>query len=513
MKKMISILFHRIFWVAFALLVQLLILFLMVARFSQYFVYFYWLSVAVSVAAVIWIIGNKSDPGYKIAWLVPILSIPIFGGLIYLMFGGSRLNHRTRLKMQCMADDMQKELASDYKSDQLLPLGEDAVHLAYYLEHIAYCPVYGNTRAEYFSSGEACFPRMLQELKKAKRYIFVEYFIIQNGIMWDSILDILKKKAAEGVDVRLLYDDVGCTFTLPRNYARQLEEETGIQCEVFNPFVPILSLRLNNRDHRKIMVIDGKVSFAGGINLADEYINAYPKYGYWKDSAICLKGEAAWSMAVMFLSLWDYTREVEDDYEAFRPALSKCLPKPGEPASFVQPYTDNPLDDEAVGQSVYLSLINRAHRYVYITTPYLIVSDTVNTALCNAAKSGIDVRIMTPAIPDKKIVFEMTQAHYPALLEAGVKIYEYTPGFVHSKTFSVDDSFGTVGSINLDYRSLFLHFENGVLLHNDPAVLDIRDDFLAAQKQCRQITPEFCRDRPLPKRLLQAVLRIFSPLL
>ncbi|MCI2105717.1 MAG: cardiolipin synthase [Intestinimonas sp.] len=513
MKKMVSLLFHRIFWVAFALLIQLMILFLMVVRFSRYFVYFYWLSVAISVVAVIWIIGNKSDPGYKIAWLVPILSIPIFGGLIYLMFGGSRLNRRTRLKMQCMADDMQKELACDYKADQLLPLGEDAVHQARYLEHIAYCPVYGNTKAEYFSSGELCFPRMLQELKKAKQYIFIEYFIIQSGTMWDSILKILKEKAAEGVDVRVLYDDIGCTFTLPRNYNRHLEEDTGIQCAVFNPFVPILSLRLNNRDHRKIMVIDGKVAFTGGINLADEYINTYEKHGYWKDSAICLKGEAAWSMAVMFLSLWDYTREVEDDYEAFRPVCPRCLLKPGEPLSFVQPYTDNPLDDEPVGQSVYLNLINKARRYVYITTPYLIVSDSVNTALCNAAKSGVDVRIMTPAIPDKKIVFEMTRAHYPALLEAGVQIFEYTPGFVHSKTFSVDDLYGTVGSINLDYRSLFLHFENGVLLFHDPCIRDIRDDFLSAQQKCRQITREFCRTLSWKKRLLQAVLRIFSPLL
>ncbi|WP_317380814.1 phospholipase D-like domain-containing protein, partial [uncultured Intestinimonas sp.] len=293
-------------------------------------------------------------------------------------------------------------------------------------------------------------------------------------------------------------------------YAAELEKRTGIRCCVFNPFVPILSLRLNNRDHRKILVIDGKVAFTGGINLADEYINQKVRFGHWKDSAILVRGEAAWSMTVMFLSLWDDIRRTPaEDYDRFRPHWE--TPPTG--VGFVQPYTDSPLDGEAVGQSVYLNLINRARRYVYITTPYLIVDDSMNTALCIAAKSGVDVRIMTPHIPDKKMVFEVTRAHYGPLLEAGVKIYEYTPGFVHAKNFAVDDKFGTVGTVNVDYRSLFLHFENGVWLCGAPAVRDIRDDFLSTLEQCQPITLAQSRALPWWRRACRAVLRVFAPLM
>ncbi len=460
--------------------------------------------------AVFWIVGRQSDPAYKIAWIIPILVFPIFGGLFYLLFGGNRLSSRTRRKMEGTDRKMEEVLRPDYKADELSSLGEDAVHQARYLEHIAHCPVYGNTETEYYPLGELCFTRMVEELKRAERYIFVEYFIIEEGKMWDTILDILKDKAQEGVDVRVMYDDIGSMFTLPRDYARELEARTGIKCCVFNPFVPILSLRLNNRDHRKIMVIDGKVAFTGGINLADEYINEKVKYGHWKDSAIQVRGEAAWSMTVMFLTLWDYVREkATEDYDAFRPPELPEIQAPG----FVQPYTDNPLDCEAVGQAVYLNLINKARRYVYITTPYLIVDDSTNTALCIAAKSGVDVRIMTPHIPDKRVVFELTRSHYQPLLEAGVKIYEYTPGFVHAKNFAVDDKYGTVGSINLDYRSLFLHFENGVWLCNDPSIRDIRADFLSTLEQCQSVTLAQCRALPWWRKAVRAVLRVFAPLM
>ena len=510
MKKLVSLLFHRVVLVAFFLLIQVAVLVVMLLRFNNYFLPFYGVCVAISLFAVFWIVGRQSDPAYKIAWIIPILVFPIFGGLFYLLFGGNRLSSRTRRKMEGTDRKMEEVLRPDYKADELSSLGEDAVHQARYLEHIAHCPVYGNTETEYYPLGELCFTRMVEELKRAERYIFVEYFIIEEGKMWDTILDILKDKAQEGVDVRVMYDDIGSMFTLPRDYARELEARTGIKCCVFNPFVPILSLRLNNRDHRKIMVIDGKVAFTGGINLADEYINEKVKYGHWKDSAIQVRGEAAWSMTVMFLTLWDYVREkATEDYDAFRPPELPEIQAPG----FVQPYTDNPLDCEAVGQAVYLNLINKARRYVYITTPYLIVDDSTNTALCIAAKSGVDVRIMTPHIPDKRVVFELTRSHYQPLLEAGVKIYEYTPGFVHAKNFAVDDKYGTVGSINLDYRSLFLHFENGVWLCNDPSIRDIRADFLSTLEQCQSVTLAPCRALPWWGKAVRAVLRVFAPLM
>ena len=510
MKKLVSLLFHRAVLMGVFLLIQIAVLVLMLLRFNDFFLPFYGICVALSIVAVFWIVNRSSEPAYKIAWIVPILIFPIFGGLFYLLFGGNKLSKRTRRKMEGMDRKMLEVLRPDFKADSLITFGEDAVHQARYLEHMAHCPVYGGTETEYFPLGEDCFARMVEELKKAERYIFMEYFIIEDGIMWDTILDILIEKVKEGVDVRVMYDDIGSMFTLPREYASELEKRTGIQCCVFNPFIPILSLRLNNRDHRKILVIDGKVAFTGGINLADEYINKKVRFGHWKDSAILVRGEAAWSMTVMFLTLWDYTRETDtEDYDFFRPRWET----PPKGAGYVQPYTDNPLDGEAVGQSVYLNLINKARRYVYITTPYLIVDDSMNTALCIAAKSGVDVRIMTPHIPDKKVVFEVTRAHYDALLEAGVKIYEYTPGFVHAKNFAVDDKYGTVGTVNMDYRSLFLHFENGVWLCGDPAVRSIKADFLATLEKCQPITLEQSRALPWWRKAYRAVLRVFAPLM
>ena len=509
MKKLVSLLFHRVVIVAFFLVVQLVVLLVMILRFNSYFIYFYWFCIALSVLVVIWIVGNQSNPAYKIAWIIPILLFPVFGGLIYLMFGGNRLSRRTRKKMQVMERRMISALSQDYKAGQVEEkLGAEAANQARYLERLAHCPAYGNTRTEYYPVGELCFTRMLQELRKAERYIFLEYFIIQEGKMWDSILEILAEKAKAGVDVRVIYDDIGSMFTLPRDYDRQLEE-MEIKCCVFNRFVPILSTRLNNRDHRKMCIIDGKVGFTGGINLADEYINQVERYGHWKDSAILLQGEAVWSMTVMFLIMWDYIRGVEDDLQKYRPTAPVGETGPG----FVQPYTDNPLDGEAVGEAVYLNLINKAQRYVYITTPYLIIDDTMKTALCTAAKSGVDVRIMTPHIPDKAIIFEVTRSNYAFLLKAGVKIYEYTPGFVHAKSFAVDDKYGTVGSINLDYRSLFLHFENGVFLCGNPAVLDIKRDFLSTLALCQPITLEAWSQQSLGRRVLRACLRVFAPLL
>ncbi len=510
MKKLASLLFHRLTMTALLLVLQFALLIVMMVRFSAYFVYFYWFCIALSLVAVLWIVGNRSDPGYKIAWLIPILLFPVFGGLIYLLLGGNRLSTRQHRKMKGMERQMVAELDRDCKADALLPFGEDAVNQARYLEQYAHGPAYTNTEAVYFPLGDDAFPQMLEELRKAKRYIFLEYFIIQPGVFWDSILEVLEEKVKEGVDVRVLYDDIGCLFTLPKDYAAQLEA-WGIRCCVFNRFVPILSLRLNNRDHRKLCIIDGHTGFTGGINLADEYINRTVKYGHWKDTAILLRGEAVWSMTVMFLTMWDYMRG-EEDLESFRPVDMPQLP--AECGNyFVQPYTDSPLDEEAVGETVYLNLINKARRYVYLTTPYLIVSDSVNTALCSAAKSGVDVRILTPHIPDKKVIFEVTRAHYEPLLEAGVKIYEYTPGFVHGKNFVVDDKYGTVGTVNMDYRSMFLHFEDGVWLCGAPCLWDIKEDFLRTLEQSERITLQRCREHSGARRLLRAVLRILAPLM
>lgn len=510
MTKLLKLLTHRVFRVAISILVQLAVLLIVLLRFNDYYAAFNRICLALSMLIVIWIVGDRSNPSYKIAWIIPIMLFPIFGWLLYLLFGGNRLSKRARQKMQRTEQVVAEELQDAYKADELAQIaGEDAGNMARYLEHKAHCPVYRNTQTEYFPLGEAQFESILQELKNAQRYIFLEFFIIEPGKMWDAILEVLEEKVAAGVEVRVLYDDIGCMFTLPRNYDRVLKKK-GIQCCVFNRFQPVLSVRMNNRDHRKILIVDGVVAYTGGTNLADEYINAKQRFGHWKDTAILLRGEAAWSFTVMFLNMWSMaTGKKEEEFAAFRPMAQPLC----EAAGFVQPYGDSPLDDEPVGETVYLNLTNKAKHYVYLTTPYLIIDHATTMALTVAAKAGVDVRIITPHIPDKKAIFEVTRAHYLPLLQAGVKIFEYTPGFIHAKIFAVDDRFATVGTVNMDYRSMFLHFEDGVLLYDTPSVLDIKEDFLATQAVSQEITLEQCRGAALPRRILRALLRIFAPLM
>jgi len=507
-KKLLYLLFHRSVFVALSLLSQIAILFVMVVTFSEYTELFYWACILASVLAALAIIGSRMEPSYKIAWLIIVLPFPVFGGILYLLMGGGTIPRTIKKQMEGILNKSAAALREDFKADDLLPLGGDAAGQAHYLEQYASCPAYTNTETEYFPLGDLAFPRMLEELEKAERYIFLEYFIIRPGVFWDSILEVLERKAAQGLDVRLIYDDMGCMFTLPRDYNLQMEAK-GIRCQVFNRFVPVMSLRLNNRDHRKLMVVDGKVGFTGGVNLGDEYINQMERFGHWKDSAILLEGDAVWSMTVMFLTMWDQCQGKDEDYDLFRPPAAPFRPWTG----YVQPYTDTPLDREAVAQAVYLNMISKARKYIYITTPYLIIDVATNTALCNAAKSGVDVRIITPHIPDKRYVFEVTRAHYPPLLDAGVKIYEYTPGFIHAKSFVVDDRFATVGTVNLDYRSLFLHFEDGVWMCEAPCIHHIRRDFEETLQVCEPVSLRKFKHLNILLRLYRSILRVFAPLM
>lgn len=508
MKKLNSILFHRSILVGVSLLIQIGVLASMILFFSEHIQQFYWGCIAVSILAALWILSRQMEPAYKIAWLIPILAFPVFGGIFYLLSGGGGVSKRTLHKMQDIDQRSRETLAGDFQSDRLMEQGEDAAGQARYLEQYACCPVYTGTQTEYFSLGDLAYEKMLEELEKAQKYIFLEYFIIEEGKLWNSVLEVLQRKAAQGVEVRLIYDDFGCMYTLPRDYDKKMES-MGIQCRVFGRLVPVLSIRQNNRDHRKMLIIDGKTAFTGGMNLADEYINQRVKYGHWKDSAILLRGEAVWSMAVMFLSMWDHCCNWEEDFDLFRP---EKMALPGA-LGWVQPYTDTPLDHEKVSQTVYLNMISRARHHIYITTPYLIVDEATNTALCNAAKAGVDVRIITPHIPDKRYVFEVTRAHYPPLLEAGVKIYEYTPGFIHAKNFVVDGKYATVGTVNLDYRSLFLHFEDGVWMYESPCIQDIEADFLETLERSEEYTLRKARRLSIFGYLYRSILRVFAPLM
>lgn len=511
MKKILQMLFHRVVIGALLMILQLVLLILMLEQFQRYYVCFYIACILISVAAALYILNNRSNPAYKIAWLIPILLVPVFGGLFYLLFGGDKLSRRQKRKLSGISDEVRQIFTE--KSDvlgEIEQLDPAAAGQARYLQNYALAPPYRNTALTYFPLGEDFFARLLIELREAKRFIFLEYFIIEEGKMWNPVLEILEQKVQEGVDVRLIYDDLGSIFTLPGSYHKILEQK-GIKCCVFNPFVPLLSLRFSTRDHRKICVIDGHTGFTGGINLADEYINAYPKHGHWKDTAVLLKGEAVWSLTVMFLSLWDHLRKERSELEAFRPTPLPCPEVQAE--GFVQPYSDSPLDEERVGETVYLNLISKAEKYVYITTPYLIIGNEMVTALENAAKSGVDVRIITPHIPDKWYVHAVSRAHYQPLIEAGVRIYEYTPGFIHAKGFLVDGEYATVGSVNMDYRSLYLHFECGVWMYRTPCIADIHRDFMETLAISQEITLAQCRAVRWPVRLGRSILRVFGPLM
>ncbi len=508
MRNLAKLIFSRVVIVSLLILVQLAALLVGLIVFDEYWS---WLSIimgAIAVIAILVIISDKTDPSYKIAWIIPILALPIFGVALYLLFGGNRLSARLKRKMAAFDQILRQTLHADGTALAALAAAcPEAERQSVYLTRVSAGPVYENTETEYFPLGDVCFPRMLEELRKAEKYIFLEYFIIGSGRMWSEIEQILKEKAAAGVDVRVIYDDFGCIQVLPMHFQRNLRA-MGIRCRVFNPYIPILSGRLNNRDHRKFMIIDGKVGFTGGINLADEYINEKLRFGHWKDNAILLRGAAVWSMTVMFLAMWDYINETTEDIERFRPEQIETSGR-----GFVQPYADSPLDFEHVGENVYLSLIATARRSIYIMTPYLVIDHTMIGALCTAAQSGIDVRIITPHIPDKKYVHALSRAYYEVLIEAGVRIFEYTPGFVHSKVFYVDGRFATVGTINLDFRSLYLHFENGVWMYNTDCIAAIEDDFRETFAVSTEITGEYCRKAGRLVRLVRAVLRVFAPLM
>lgn len=510
-QKWLKKLFRRRIFVILLIALQLAVIVYLVVSGTRTSVYISMGLNVLSLLAALHAINRKDKAAYKLIWVFLILLFPVFGGLFYLLF-----------RVQSSPRKFQKKLSEIERRSKplfLLPGGEyeeackaapDCVPQIDYLHKFAGFPVYQNTQTKYLSPGEEKFKYLLEKLQGAKKYIFLEYFIIHEGIMWNSILKILKEKVKDGVEVRVMYDDMGCFLLLPNDYPRQLRRD-GIQCTVFNSFRPRLSSLQNNRDHRKIAVIDGTVAFTGGINLADEYINACEKYGHWKDASIMLEGKAAWSFTLMFLQMWEVCNNTKEDYRKYYPCGSPDVPVK-ENDGFVQPYADSPIDRENVGEHVYLQMINNAKRYVYINTPYLIIDDSMLSALTLAAKSGVDVRIVTPHQPDKWFVHMTTRSYYRELIDAGVKIYEYSQGFIHSKTFVSDDKSATVGTTNMDFRSLYLHFECGVRLYGSKAVKEVYEDFVATLGECQQITMADCRGHFLIK-CLQNIFRLFAPLM
>ena len=465
-----------------------------------------WLNGVLTVAGVLiilFLVRKDENPAYTIAWMALIGITPVFGGLMYLFWGNKRPSRRMRRRMAAV-DRRHRGLVAQHP-DQVVGLPPRVKALTDYVARYGPWPAWQDTAARYYPSGEEMFPHLLDDLRRAEKFIFLETFIIRPGKMWDAVEAILREKAAAGVDVRVIYDDMGCLTTVPSGFVIRLEQ-AHIRCIPFNPVVPLVSLVMNHRDHRKIVVIDGNVAYNGGTNFADEYINAEERFGYWKDAAIRLEGSAVWNFTVMFLNFWNAFRPMEEDYSPFRPTVRAAAD------GVVQPYADSPLDEERLAESVYRDIIDQAERYVYIFTPYLAIGEDLLNSLKLAAKRGVDVRLVLPGIPDKKMVFRLSRSYYLPLLRAGVKVYEFTPGFVHSKCYVSDDRWAVVGSINMDYRSLYLHFECGTLLLGSSQVAAVRADAERTFPQCHRIALSDCRTSLLGT-LLDDVLRLISPLL
>lgn len=460
-----------------------------------------------SIVAILFLIKSDMNPSYKIGWILLIAVLPILGGLMYVIFGNKRPTKNMREMLRAPL-----EKSAEYLGTQESITGEldgAAAGLFKYLEGSAGYPTAKNTTVRYYRVGEEMYADLLPELEKAEKFIFLEYFIIRPGEMWDGVLEILKRKAAAGVDVRIIYDDMGCIDILPANYNATLEG-WGIRTMAFNRFVPAVSLVMNNRDHRKITVIDGKVGFTGGINISDEYINVKERFGHWKDTGLMLKGPGVFNLTLMFLEMWNAFNKDGDRYAEFIPdSFEECGSADD---GYVLSFSDSPLDNESVGESVYTDMLYQAKDYIYITTPYLAIDSELQTALCMAAKRGVDVRMITPGIPDKKLVYRLTRSYYPTLLRAGVKIYEYTPGFIHAKSFVCDDKLCVVGTINMDYRSLYLHFECGTLMYNNPEIKQVKKDDLDTMEKCRKVELSDMKTNFLGE-LFDSFLRSVAPLL
>ncbi len=508
-KGVIQVVFSRMGLIILLLLVQMLMLFTFFGWFETFLPHVVGGRLLFTIIMVVYLLNHRMNPTAKITWLVLIMMMPVFGILLFI-YTQSDIGHRA-LKMrlnQLINSTKQSIPQSEEAMERFSKENPGAASLAHYVHRTGCYPIFDRTQVTYFPLGENKFEEMLRQLEDAKHFIFMEYFIIDEGLMWGKILEILARKAAEGLDVRVMYDGT-CEFsTLPHEYPDQLKQ-LGIQCKMFAPITPFISTHYNYRDHRKILVIDGHTAFTGGVNLADEYINHITRFGHWKDTAIMLKGEAVKSFTLMFLQMWSVDeKKLEVDQFLSYPTLA-----PENVSGYVIPYGDCPLDDDKVGERLYMDILNRACHYVHIMTPYLILDGEMETALKFAAERGVEVNLILPGIPDKKVAYALAKTHYRSLLESGVKIYEYTPGLVHAKVFVSDDREAVVGTINLDYRSLYHHFECAAYLYGTDCIVDIESDFQSTLEKCRRVTMSTIRHEKLSLKVIGHVMKVVAPLM
>ena len=503
------IVFSRLGIFVVLLLIQLFIPLALASWFNQYIPHYISLNAVFIVVMVLYLLNSSFDPTAKITWLILIMMAPFFGAIM-LLYTRTDLGHRAiKKRLEILQDETAQSLKQDSNTmEELSAANPESSSIAKYLRRSGCFPVYKNTKVKYFPLGEDKFNELLIQLEKAEHFIFLEYFIVAEGEMWGKVLDILARKVKLGVDVRLMYDGT-CEFsTLPHDYPKRLQK-LGIKCKMFSPVTPFISTHYNYRDHRKILVIDGHTAFTGGVNLADEYINKYEKHGHWKDAAIMLQGDAAKSFTLMFLQMWNID-EKKPEIERF---LSRYPAPENKTGGFVIPYADSPLDNEKTGEMVYIDILNRAQKYVHIMSPYLILDGEMEMALKFAAERGVDVSIIVPGIPDKIGAYSLAKTHYKSLLQSGVKIYQYTPGFIHSKVFVSDDVKAVVGTINLDYRSLYHHFECAAYMYGTDCIDNIEKDFLDTSAKCTPVTFESIKNEKLGYKILGILMKAVAPLL
>lgn len=526
-KGILRVVFSRTAVIGVSLLLQIYVLFATFYWLSEYSTLINSIFLIMGAITVIYILNEENNASFKMVWMIPVLVIPVFGTLMFLFVN---LQLETKF-MRKRLNLMERELSTHLKQDQEVvdkivsssPDGGES-GLVHYLNQAGGYPAYAGNGVKFFPLGEDKFAQMIIELKNAKKFIFMEYFIVSKSYMWDTILEILKEKVKEGVEVRFMYDGMCSLVLLPYGYYKDLEE-FGIRSHAFSQIKPVLSTYQNNRDHRKILVVDGKVAFTGGINLADEYINRKVRFGHWKDTAVMVKGPAVKSFTLMFLKMWNlaekknniskeelykYVDSVEYSDES---KTDNGFDSGMHTGGMVTPYGDNPFSKERIGRQVYIDILNRAKHYVHIMTPYLILDDEMTSALIYCAQRGVETVIIMPHIPDKKYAFLLAHSYYLELIKNGVQIYEYTPGFVHAKIFVSDGIRASVGTINLDFRSLYLHFECAAYIYHNDVVQDIEDDYQRTLSMSQKITTETVNRYPLRQKIAGQILRIIAPLM
>lgn len=509
---------ERIILLVLTLLAQLFIIFVFWNNIVAYSRVLEFIGIIFSLVMVMFLIVTDQNPAYRQSWIILIMLFPFLGGVLYFLIGNKKPVKHMRESIGKQETIHAHEIEDVPNMSNILAEKDAAfAGLSRYLRDYASSPLYMNDPIAYYPSGELMMNDLVADLKKAKKTIFVEFFIVEYGVMFDLIFNVLIEKAKEGVEVRFIYDGFGTLTRLPEDFEEYCAK-LGIKASCFNRVKPIISMAYNTRDHRKFIIIDNEIAYTGGMNIADEYINVIERFGYWKDNMIRVSGPAVWNYSVMFLNMWNAFNDSDDSYEAFRPDSLNELKKKsiedlreiGNQFGFVQPFGDSPLDEESVGENVYLHILHHATDYVYIYTPYLVISHEMQIALQMAAKRGVKVKLMTPGIPDKRLVYRLTRSFYRPLLNAGVEIYEYTPGFLHAKSFVSDDKIATVGTSNLDYRSFYLHFETNTVIYYHPVIKDIKADMEVSLAKSRQVSIKDT-SQSLLAYAWDAILRLLTP--